>query len=115
MIRTIFILLLFFLAACSTSTGLITTLEDAERGAKKYPDYTFTQLNQDKRLYEQYCSTCHQLKKPSAKKEGEWWITVTTMALKAQNKEGKEVIDQKTQEAITRFLIVMCDAPKRNH
>ncbi len=113
--QTVIITLLFFIAACSTSTGLITTLEDAERGAKKYPEYTFAQLNEDKRLYEQYCSMCHQLKKPSAKKEGEWWLTVTTMALKAQNKAGKEVIDQKTQDAITRFLIVMCDATKRNH
>jgi hypothetical protein len=58
---------------------------------------------------------CHQLKKPSAKKEGRVVAYCNNYGTEGTNKAGKEVIDQKTQDAITRFLIVMCDATKRNH
>ena len=96
------------LAACGTVKVAQPTQADADFGATKFAGYTLAQLNKDKEMYEQNCSTCHNLKNPRSKKESQWKEIVPEMAMKAKKKaHGSEVINTGTQENILRYLTVM--------
>jgi cytochrome c553 len=102
--KTMIILGTVILAACHTTKVLMES--DAERGAKKYPGYTFAQLQQGKADYEKYCGTCHGLKKVSSQRPEQWEAIVPDMARRAEGKAGKE-INAAAQESITRYLVTM--------
>jgi hypothetical protein len=100
-----------FLASCAATKVITPTEADAKRGAEKYPGYTLTELNNDKKVYEQKCSTCHRTKSPTSKSAEKWPKVVTAMAGKARKSPDK-AISENDQTAITRYLVTMSSAGK---
>lgn len=107
----VFFIITFF-AACSVKL-LIPAQSDVDRVSGKYPDYSLTQLNADKALYESTCSRCHRLKNPRSRSETKWDKIVPKMISKLNKKEGKEVIDARQQQAILRYLVTMGPSTKQ--
>lgn len=99
-----FLMLAFFLAACSSKI-LSPVQTDADRGAAKFPGLTLSQLSQGKMLYEQNCGKCHKLKKPTSLNEDGWNKIVPIMAKKAK-------VDNDTEGLILQYLVVMCEKGK---
>ncbi len=85
---------------------------DVDRVSVKYPGYTLAELNDGKALFEQTCSRYHRLKNPASRNEEKWKEIVPKMIGKLNKKEGREVIDNKQQESILRYLITMSTAAK---
>lgn len=100
-----FSILLF--CACSAKVAMLSQA-DADRGKIKFPAVTLTSLNEGKAHYEQYCGTCHALKKPTSEPESEWRKVVPVMAQKTNKKAGSEVVDAKKQELILQYVVTMC-------
>jgi mono/diheme cytochrome c family protein len=98
---------ILFLAGCSVQL-MTPTQSDVDRVKTKYPDYTLTELNEGKALYEQNCGNCHGLKKPSSEPEEEWKEIVPEMVEKAKRKGAK--IDARQQELILKYAITMSNA-----
>jgi uncharacterized membrane protein len=103
------ILASIFLASCAATKIITPTDTDAKRGAEKYPGYNLAELNNDKKVYEQKCASCHRLKSPTARSAEKWPKVVTDMAGKA-GKNADKAISQADQTAITRYLITMSSA-----
>lgn len=104
-----FSILLF--CACSAKVVMLSQA-DADRGAAKFPGATLTSLNEGKAHYEQYCKTCHALKKPTSEPEAEWNKIVPEMVKKTNKKAGSEVVDGKKQELILQYVVTMSTAKK---
>ncbi len=100
-------IVLLFLFACAGSKPIITSQADADRGAQKYPGYTFEDLNKGKALFESNCGTCHGLKKPSSRNEVKWAKVLKEMVPKANKRAGKEVIGEVEKELMLKFLVTM--------
>lgn len=71
--------------------------------SQKYPDYTITQFNDGKNLYEMHCGKCHDLAKPTDYSEERWTKIVPGMT-KAVNKNGV-LINEQQQEMVLRYLV----------
>lgn len=103
------------LIACSTTkpqtqkttatAGISQT--DAERGAKTFPDLTVQQLNDGKVIYEQYCGSCHSLKRPASESEKGWRHHVPEMVELTNRKAGREEINAAKQDLILQYLVTM--------
>ncbi len=100
-----FSVLLF--CACSAKVAMLSQA-DADRGKIKFPGATLTSLNEGKAHYEQYCGTCHGLKKTTSESEAEWNRIVPEMVKKTNKKAGSEVVDAKKQELILQYVVTMC-------
>ena len=100
------------LAACTATKLLTPTQTDADRGAKTYPGYTLTDLNQGKALFEQNCNKCHGLKNPASRNADKWGQIVPVMVKRANKKAGSEIINDKDQALILHYLVTMSTAPK---
>ncbi len=83
------------------------TKADADFAAKKYSDCNLAQLQKGKESYEKYCNSCHGLKKPTSQTEEGWNKMVPMMSRKANKKAGSVIVDENTQNAILRYLVVM--------
>ncbi len=96
---------LFMLMGCFTYQSVTPVQADVNRMSATYPNLNVEELKQGQMLYEQHCNNCHGYKNP-AKKDAEGWSkTVPRMAGKI-NKKG-EVLTEKDQELIIRFLVTM--------
>jgi hypothetical protein len=105
------LILLTVFTACSVK--LIAPVQsDVDRVSSKYPGYNLAELNEGKALFQQTCNRCHRLKNPVSRDEDKWKEIVPKMIKKLNKKEGKEVIDEKQQESILRYLVTMSSAPK---
>jgi len=94
------------LAGCfSAREAKHSSESDIDRGAAKFPGYTLAELNEGKKLYENNCAKCHELKKPTSESEASWRKIVPEMTAKA-NKKGM-VIDSKSQDLILKYVITM--------
>ena len=102
---TLFLPILIF-TACAVKLAL-PLQADADRVSAKYPGYTLAQLSEGKSLFENKCSTCHGLKKPTKLDEAQWAHEVPDMARKAERKAGKVVITKDEQELILKYLVTM--------
>jgi len=100
-------------AATACSVKLIAPAQsDIDRVHDKYPGYSLSELNEGKALFEQTCNRCHRLKNPASRDEDGWKKIVPVMIKRLDKKEGKQVIDDRQQESILRYLITMSSAPK---
>ncbi len=97
--------------AC-TAKVIMLSQADADRGAAKFPGATLASLNEGKGHYEQYCRSCHGLKKPTSESEAEWKEIVPDMVKKTNKKAGSEVVDSKKQELILQYVITMSSVQK---
>lgn len=104
--RTVFVLILIFLASCQVVKLAIPTEDDAKRGALKYPGYDLTTLQNDKILFLEKCTTCHGIQDPT-RKSARTWPKIVTMMAKAARKKPDKVISESEQIAITRYLVTM--------
>lgn len=104
-----FSVLLF--CACSAKVILLSQA-DADRGSAKFSGVTLASLNEGKAHYEQYCGTCHGLKKTTSESETEWKQIVPEMVKKTNKKAGSEVVDAKKQELILQYVVTMCSTKK---
>ena len=103
------------LIACSTTKPKVQTQNapagisqtDVDRGALVFADLNIQQLNEGKVIYEQYCGSCHSLKRPASESERGWRHHVPEMVQLTNEKAGKEEIDAAKQELILRYLITM--------
>jgi cytochrome c553 len=100
---------ILLLCACSAKLALLTQA-DADRGSAKFSGSTLASLNEGKAHYEQYCGSCHGLKRPTSESEGEWNKIVPDMVKKANKKAGSEVVDTKKQELILHYVVTMSAA-----
>lgn len=80
---------------------------DVARGAKRYPGLTISDLQQGKSDYEQYCSTCHGLKKPTSQTPEAWEKIVPGMSAGANKKAGKEIVTPAIQQSILKYVVTM--------
>lgn len=95
--------------ACSAKVAMLSQA-DADRGAVKFPGMTLASLNEGKAHYEQYCQSCHELKKPKSETEADWNKIVPGMVKKTNKKAGSEVVDSKKQELILQYVVTMSTA-----
>ena len=98
--KLIVICTLLGLVACSKVVLMAPSQTDAERAGKKFPGMTLSDLNEGKAQFEKNCQKCHSLKNPASRNEAQWNKIVPKMAKKAK-------IDEKTEEQIRRYLVVM--------
>ena len=104
----VFLFATTFLVGCFSAKLLTPTQTDVDRVASKYPNYTLTELNQGKSLFEANCGNCHGLKSPSSHTEAEWKEIVPRMSIKV-NKKTPNSLDAESQEKILRYLITMSE------
>lgn len=101
---TIFLSVLFFLAACSAK--LYTPIQaDIDRVSSKFSGYSLADLQEGKNIFEQNCSACHPLKKPTSRTEEQWNKIVPEMVKKVNGKAKKEQISPAQQELVLRYLV----------
>lgn len=94
-----FSLLLF---SCASKRIISPRQADVDRMKTQFPDYTLTDLNKGKALYEGNCGNCHRLKDPAKKTADKWEATVERMVKKINKKEEK--VSSEAQELILRYL-----------
>lgn len=100
------IALAMIFVACSPK--IVTPMQaDIDRVAAKHPTYTLANVQQGKVLYEQQCTACHGLKKPTAYSEAAWQKIVPNMVIKANKKAGKQAISPAQQALILEYLLTM--------
>lgn len=109
--KSFYLFLMIAFTACSIKL-IPPSQSDVDRVSAKYPGYTLAELNDGKALFEQTCSRCHRLKNPASRNEDKWREIVPKMIAKLTKKQRKEVIDNKQQESILRYLITMSSAKK---
>lgn len=103
--KTLIICSMVVLAACTVK--LATPMQtDADRGSKKFSGLTLDDLSQGKKLFEEKCTQCHGLKRPSKFSEDQWKKIIPGMAKRAE-KNHKAEIDSKSQDLILKFLVTM--------
>lgn len=110
--KSAIVVVFILLIACTAKKVIVTGPADVERGALKYPGYTTSDFNTGKSLYEGHCGNCHGLKNPASRNEEQWKHEVAVMAPKANRKAGSDVIGEKEQELIVKYLVTMGSAPK---
>lgn len=108
--KVLFGFIILALAGCISAKLLTPTQRDVDRVQAKFPNYTLSELNQGKHLFEQNCKTCHGLKNPTSRSEEKWREIVPVMVKKVNRKET--VLSAHDEELILRFLITMSGASK---
>lgn len=98
------VFLLVLAIACSKKSAPVTPV-DLSKVADRFPGYTLEQYQSGKSLYEQYCGSCHTLKKPGACSEEKWARIVPPMVSKVNKEAGAEVLNTDKKELILRYLI----------
>lgn len=109
--KPFYLFLISIFTACSVKL-IAPAQSDVERVSAKYPGYTLTELNGGKALFEQTCSKCHKLKNPASRNEDKWKKIVPKMMAKLNKKEGRQVLDDRQQESILKYIITMNLAAK---
>lgn len=95
---------------CAASKIAIPTQADADRAKAKYPDITVADLSEGKMLYEEKCTTCHGLYKPSSHTAQAWNSIVPEMTRKANKNTTK--INPAQEKLILQYLVTMGELPK---
>lgn len=98
--KTVFLLLVVLLAACSSAKFATPKQSDAVRGATKFPGYTLADLQHGQMLFKQDCGKCHALPAPKSKTETQWRSIVPKMAKKAK-------VDSATEDSILKYVVTM--------
>jgi len=100
--------ILFILLGSACSFKLIQpTQSDVDRVSTKFPGYSLAELNEGKSLFEHTCNKCHHLKNPASRTEARWNKIVPKMLAKLNKREGKQMLDEKQQETLLRYLVTM--------
>ena len=113
--RILFVAVLFFVAACSStkSTGSKSSSgDDVARGAAKFPGYTQEEFSRGNGIYTKYCNACHGLKDPQLYNEEALRSIVPNMVVKTNKKLGM-VIDDKDEQTLLKYLITMSTSGKK--
>jgi cytochrome c5 len=110
--KSLILILIVVLTACSSAKLLTPAQSDVDRVSVKYPGFTLADLNEGKAMFEQTCNRCHRLKDPASRSEDKWNKIVPQMIGKLNKKEGREVVDDKQQAIILKYLVTMSSAPK---
>lgn len=105
-----FLVILTIAGGCYSVKLITPTENDVARVKDKYPDYTITDLNRGKTLFENNCGKCHPYKNPASKTEEEWIAIIPKMSAKANKKSL--VIDDLAQQDILRYVITMRGASR---
>lgn len=101
------------LAACGTTKLITPTQADADRGSGKFTGLSLEQLVQGKAMYEQYCGSCHGLKRPGSRNEAQWTKIVPDMSAKVNRKKGEGTLNSEKQEILLRYLITMSQTAEK--
>ena len=109
--KTILSLASILLVGCAVKL-VPPTQSDVDRVQTKFPNYSLSELNQGKDMFEKKCTVCHGLKNPTKFPEEKWNKIVPSMAKKANNKHPN-TIDAQTQDLILKYLVTMSGAPKK--
>jgi hypothetical protein len=107
--KSLIIIAAFLFLGSFTSKQIIPTQSDVDRVSSKFPGYTLTELINGNTLFDKHCGICHGLKDPTSKSEAQWVKIVPVMSNKVNKKEGN-VLDEKAQESILRYVITMSTA-----
>ncbi len=111
--RTILVFLSLALMSACNAKLMDLTQTDVERGNTNYKGVTLESLNEGKNLYQQNCSECHNLKRPSSETIEKWNKLVPAMVKKLNAKMEKEVIDGRKQDLLLQYLVTASTAPKK--
>jgi hypothetical protein len=97
------VMILIF-AVCASGCAAVklagTNQADAERGALKFPGYTFSDLNRGKQIYVDHCNKCHRYKAPQTRDESRWDAIIPKMAKKAK-------LNGDEQELVLKYVVAM--------
>jgi hypothetical protein len=104
--RKVVIFAAVVLAGCASAKLITPSQADVDRVSSKFPDYSLTELNNGKTLFEKHCGICHGLKDPTSRTEAQWTKIVPQMSIKVNRKEGN-VLDANAEKSILRYLITM--------
>jgi Dihaem cytochrome c. len=91
------LILLFFLAACSSKL-MTSTAIDLQKMQEKVPSMTLEKANKGRTLYVQHCSSCHHLYDPGKFTETEWSAIMVKMIPKSK------INDLTDQQLVTDYL-----------
>ncbi len=98
--KTVFVLLVVFISACTATKLVEPSQSDADRGAQKFPGYTMGELNEGKTVYLENCNKCHRYKAPQSRDEAKWDKIIPTMAKKAK-------LDDAQQKLVLEYVVTM--------
>lgn len=99
---------MMLLFGCASVQLITPSQADVDRVQTKYPNYSLTQLNRGKQLYENNCGACHGLKDPASRSEEKWKKIVPEMVGKVNKKTA--VLNQQDQDDILKYVITMSSA-----
>lgn len=109
---SLLLLSLISLLACHTLVLIEPAQADVDRMKNKYPDLSLDELKQGKQNFERYCGNCHKHKNPNSRSEKQWSKIVPQMCQKV-NKRNNNVLDEKAQQGILRYVLSVRGAPKK--
>lgn len=95
---------LALLFACGSSKILTTTADDAIRLQEEFPNVTASDLEQGKKLFEQYCTICHGAGKSYGVTSAKLQKVVPVMVGKTNKKLRTTAIDKDGSDKILQYL-----------
>lgn len=110
--KVLYSIILLALTSCFSAKLLTPSQNDVDRVQQKFPNYTLSELNQGKTLFERNCKSCHGLKNPTSRSEEKWRKVVPVMVKRVNRKQT--VLSPQDEELILKFVITMSGSPKAN-
>jgi cytochrome c5 len=87
-----------------------TVQTDVEKAQAKFPNYTLAELTEGKKLYREYCGSCHGLKDVASYTEDAWKQLVPDMSNKVNQKEP--LLDAAAQQKILNYVVAVSNASR---
>ena len=98
--KTVLVLFIVFISACTATKLVEPSQVDADRGAQKFQGYSMSQLNEGKTIYLANCNKCHRYKVPPSRREAKWDKIIPKMAKKAK-------LDDAQEKLVLEYVVTM--------
>jgi cytochrome c2 len=104
--RSVYLLGLLFLAACSSKI-LSPTQADVDAMKETDPDLTLADLEAGKAAYKDYCNMCHGYYSPANYSEEQLEKIIPNMVGKVNEKSGSMVINDQMQRQLLQYALAV--------
>lgn len=98
--KTVLVVFIVFISACTATKLVEPSQADADRGAQKFQGYSMSQLNEGKTIYLDNCNKCHRYKAPQSRDEAKWDKIIPKMAKKAK-------LDDAQEKLVLEYVVTM--------
>jgi len=106
--RTLYLVGLVFLAACSTKI-VSPTQADVDAMKDTDPSITLADLEAGKATYKNYCNMCHGYYAPSNYSAEDLQKIIPNMVGKVNKKSGSMVVNDQMQQQLMQYVLAVRD------